>query len=359
MQCPRCHREVNDTWAHCPWDGETLRPLAEPISLGALHHKMTAMAGAVLGGRYQIKGFVNKGSTARVYLAEEMKTKAPVIVKLFAPGDVQTEQSHARFKREAELLMGLDHPNIIKVLSYGEMQGRPYVVTEPLRGESLHDYLKREHSMPTDLALAMMRHAGQGLAAAHRAGIVHRDVKPGNLFLIGPVGNPYALKLIDFGMAKGEKSGRISSHDLVVGTIEYMAPEQIVTDPPDARTDVYGLGVVMFRVFTGHLPFDVETDFELLAHQMFSPAPPPSWLNESIDPRIEQVILRAMRKRPDNRYPSMEAFVADLERILGFTTESHVSSGPARADDTYEPQTPAGLDACEALLRQFGVELDA
>src|SRR5436190_6358219 len=355
MQCPRCHREVNDTWAHCPWDGEALRPLAEPISMGALHHKMTAMAGAVLGGQYQIKGFVNKGSTARVYLAEDMKTKAPVIVKLFAPGDVQTDQSHARFKREAELLMGLDHPNIIKVLSYGDMQGRPYVVTEPLRGESLHEYLKREHAMPTDVALAMLRHAGLGLSAAHRAGIVHRDVKPGNLFLLGPVGSPYGLKLIDFGMAKGEKSGRISNHDVVLGTVEYMAPEQIVTDPSDARTDVYGLGVVMFRVFTGHLPFDVETDFELLAHQMFSAAPPPSWLNENIDPRIEQVILRAMRKRPDNRYPSMDAFVVDLERILGFTTESHVSSGPARADDTYEPQTPAGLDACEALLRQFGV----
>ena len=359
MLCPRCHREVMDTWAHCPWDGETLTPLADPISMGSLHHKMTGMAGAIIGGRFQIKGFVNKGATARVYLAEDIKNRHAVIVKLYAPTDAQNDQSHARFQREAELLMGLDHPNIIKVLSFGEMQGRPYVVTEPLRGESLHDYLKREHSMPTDLALAMMRHAGQGLAAAHRAGIVHRDVKPGNLFLIGPVGNPYGLKLIDFGMAKGQKSGRISGHDIVLGTIEYMAPEQIVTDPSDARTDVYGLGVVMFRVFTGHLPFDVETDFELLAHQMFSAAPPPSWLNESIDPRIEQVILRAMRKRPDNRYPSMEALIADLERILGFTSENHVSPPSTRVDDTYEPLTPAGLEAAEALLRQFGVELEA
>src|SRR5882762_4672638 len=312
---------MKDTWAHCPFDGEPLEPLAESLSAGAIHHKMTGMAGAVIGARFQIKGFVNKGATARVYLAEDMKKHESVIVKLFSPGNTDTEQSHARFQREAELLMELDHPNIIKVVSFGEMQGRPYVVTEPLRGESLHDYLKREHSMPTDLALAMMRHAGQGLVAAHRAGIVHRDVKPGNLFLLGPIGNPYGLKVIDFGMAKGERSGRISSHDLVLGTIEYMAPEQIVTDPSDARTDVYGLGVVMFRVFTGHLPFDVETDVELLAHQMYSPAPPPSWLQEDIDPRIERVILRAMRKHPDNRYPSMEALVADLERILGFSAE--------------------------------------
>jgi serine/threonine-protein kinase len=353
MLCPRCQREVKDTWAHCPYDAEPLAPLAEPISVGSLHHKMTAMAGAIIGGRFQIKGFVNKGATARVYLAEDIRSKEAVIVKLFSPGADQTDQTHARFRREAELLVGLNHPNIIKVVSYGEMQGRPYVVTEPLRGESLHDYLKREHSMPTDLALAMMRHAGLGLSAAHRAGIVHRDVKPGNLFLLGPIGNPYGLKVIDFGMAKGEKSGRISTHDLVLGTIEYMAPEQIVTDPSDARTDVYGLGVVMFRVFTGHLPFDVETDVELLAHQMFSRAPPPSWLREDIDPRIERVILRAMKKRPVNRYPSMEAMVADLERVLGFSADQDVNE-PTATEDTYEPLTAPGRLAADALLRQFG-----
>jgi eukaryotic-like serine/threonine-protein kinase len=359
MNCPRCHRQVNETWAHCPWDGEPLEPIADPVSTGSMHHKMTGMAGAIIGGRFQIKGFVNKGATARVYLAEDIKSRQAVIVKLYSPVEAQNDDTRARFKREAELLMAVDHPNIIKVLSYGEMQGRPYVVTEPLRGESLHDYLKREHSMPPDMALPMMRHAALGLSAAHSAGIVHRDVKPGNLFLLGPVGSPYGLKLIDFGMAKGAKSGRISSHDLILGTVEYMAPEQIVTDPTDARTDVYGLGVVMFRVFTGHLPFDVETDFELLAHQMFSAAPPASWLNEDIDPRIEKVILRAMRKRPDNRYPSMDALVADLERVLGFAAEQDVTPSPSPVDDTYEPLTPAGIEAAEALLRQFGVELDA
>jgi len=182
--------EVQDTWAHCPYDATPLEPMADPISIGSMHHKMTGLAGAIVGGRFQIKGFVNKGATSRVYLAEDIKSKQAVIVKLYAPGDAGNAETHARFQREADLLKSLDHPNIIKVISFGEMQGRPYVVTEPLRGESLHDYLKREHTMPNDLALTMMRHAGQGLIAAHQAGIVHRDVKPGNLFLIGPVGSP-------------------------------------------------------------------------------------------------------------------------------------------------------------------------
>jgi serine/threonine protein kinase len=356
MLCPRCHRELEDTFEFCPYDAEPLKRPAEHVSFGALDHKKTGMAGAMISGRYQIRGFVNKGTTARVYLAEDVRSHEQVIVKLFTSDPNQTEETRKRFRREAEVLMELSHPNIIKLLDLGEMQGRPYVVTEPLRGETLIEYLRREGTMPTDLALTMMRHAGMGLMAAHRAGIIHRDVKPANLFLLGPIGQPYGLKLIDFGLAKGETSGRISSHDIVLGTIEYMAPEQIVTDPSDARTDIYGLGVVMFRVFTGHLPFDVETDLELLAHQMFSPAPPPSWLHEKIDPRIERVILRAMRKRPSNRYPSMKHLLDDLERILGLSPEENVEPVPRPEDDTYEPLTPAGKKAADLLLGRFSGE---
>jgi serine/threonine-protein kinase len=262
----------------------------------------------------------------------------------------------ARFVREARLLMSISHANVVKVLSYGEMQGRPYVVTEALRGESLGEYLRREGSMPTDLALTLLRHAAQGLAAAHRAGIVHRDVKPGNLFLVGPVANPYGLKVIDFGMAKGETTGSVSNHDTILGTIEYMAPEQIVVDPVDARTDVYGLGVVMFRVFTGHLPFDVDRDMELLAHQMFSPAPPPSWLRDGLDSRIERIILKAMRKRPANRYQSMDALLSDLEVVLGLAAGDGAAAGPDPADDRYEPRSSDGRQAAATLARQFGAK---
>jgi serine/threonine-protein kinase len=317
---------------------------------------MTKMAGAMLATRYQIKGFVNKGAASRVYLAQDVKSQQEVIVKLYAPNDASADDSRARFEREAELMMALDHPNIIKVLAHGEMNGRPYVVTELLDGESLHDYLKREHAMPTDLALAMMRHAAQGLIAAHTGGIIHRDVKPGNLFLLGPLGNPYGLKLIDFALAKGAASSRISAHDLVLGTMEYMAPEQIVSDPTDERTDVYGLGVVMFRMFTGHLPFDAETDFEMLAHQMLSPAPPASWLNEQIDPRIELIILRAMRKCPENRYPTMQALLADIDRVLGLRQDHDVEATPRPIEDVYEPLTGPGQEAVKLLRERFRPE---
>jgi eukaryotic-like serine/threonine-protein kinase len=348
MLCPLCHRDVAEAAAFCPYDGA---PIVSPSTLAT---RKTGMAGAIVGDRFKIRGFLNKGATARVYLADDLETGSQVIVKLFAPSAAARPEMRTRFVREARLLMSISHANVVKVLSYGELSERPYVVTEALRGESLGEYLRREGAMQTDLALTLMRHAAQGLAAAHRADIVHRDVKPGNLFLVGPVGNPYGLKVIDFGMAKGEGTGSVSNQDTILGTIEYMAPEQIVADPVDARTDVYGLGVVMFRVFTGHLPFDVDRDMDLLAHQMFSPAPPPSWLQEGLDPRIERIILRAMKKRPENRYPSMDALLSELEHLLGLAAGDAAAALPEPADDRYAPRSAEGRQAAQTLARQFG-----
>src|SRR5260221_13117103 len=153
MLCPRCQRTVDDDWAVCPFDGEPLRSGARPPPIAVTPPvpppvpAATKMAGAILGNRFQIKGFVNKAVTGRVYLGEDVKSKEAVIIKLLAPDDANSDVARARFQREAELMIGLDHPNIIKVLAHGEMNGRPYLVTEALRGESLHDYLKREHAM--------------------------------------------------------------------------------------------------------------------------------------------------------------------------------------------------------------------
>src|SRR5258707_1360360 len=140
MLCPRCQRTVNDDWAVCPYDGEPLQSAAPPIAVTppvtAPRPAATKMAGAILGNRFQIKGFVNKAATGRVYLAEDVRSKEPVIVKLLSPDDAKSDVARARFQREAELMISLDHPNIIKVLAHGEMNERPYLVTEALRGES-------------------------------------------------------------------------------------------------------------------------------------------------------------------------------------------------------------------------------
>lgn len=355
--CPRCHRVLDAAWAFCPFDGaagvETEGDEPPPSTRGEIiktfdgfSPRATRFSGALVGGRYRIVGFVNKGATARVYLAEDLETTDIVAVKLYAPAVREQQAMRDRFLREADALRKIDHPNVIRVLDAGELDGAPYLVMEALRGETVGHVLEHTPALPDDLALRYFREAAEGLAAAHRVGVVHRDVKPDNLFLVRN-GNETMLKVIDFGMAKVERDGGSSAEGLVMGTVQYMAPEQIVSEPVDARTDIYALAVVLFRMLTGHLPFDVELGTDLLGHQLFSPAPPPSWLDDDLDPNIERAILCAMRKDPQNRYPTMESFLEDLAR------EKSEGWPMYKRPDVYEPMTDQGREAAKFLSTQF------
>ncbi len=347
--CVGCGKGVEPSNTFCPFCGLPLRPI------GGFRPQHTRHTGAVLSGRYRIHGFVARGATARVYLAEDLRDRSLVAVKMFAPSLSRTEELRGRFVREGEAARSLDHPHVVRVLDLGETkEGAPYLVMEALSGETLGDRMRRDPHFAVSRALRLVREAALGLAAVHEAGIVHRDLKPDNLFLVGDLGNARTLKVIDFGMAKLPRVDTGSAEGLVLGTIEYMAPEQVCAgEPVDARTDVYALGVVLFRMLTGHLPFDVEKGTDLLGHQLFSPAPPPSWLREEIDSRVERIVLAAMRKRPENRYPSMEVFLEDLERALGLAPGVPSGRRLRKAPDVYEPSTPTGREAAAFLSKQF------
>jgi serine/threonine-protein kinase len=344
-------------WAFCPFDGVAVVASDDdeppPSTRGEVINtfegfspRATRFTGMIVGGRYRIVGFVNKGATARVYLAEDLEGSGIVAIKLYAPAVRERQTMRERFLREADALRAIDHPNVIRVLDAGEMDGAPYLVMEALKGETVGHVLEHTPVLPNETALRYFREAALGLAAAHRAGVVHRDVKPDNIFLVRD-GNVTKLKVIDFGMAKVERDGGSNPEGMVMGTVQYMAPEQIVSEPVDARTDIYALGVVLFRMLTGHLPFDVELGTDLLGHQLFSPAPPPSWLDDDLDPNIERAILCAMRKDPRNRYPTMEAFLDDLSRDRPEGWPMH------KRPDVYEPVTDQGREAAKFLSTQF------
>jgi serine/threonine-protein kinase len=279
----------------------------------------------------------------------------PVAIKMLAPESIRSQELTKRMLREAEVLRGIDHPNVVRAIDIGATaSGVPYVVLEALPGETLGDYLRRQGTPPFEVSLSLVRQAAQGLCAAHRAGVIHRDVKPDNFVLVGPTDDPYGLKLIDFGMAKLEGTAGTSGTHTILGTVEYMAPEQILAEPVDARTDVYAMGVVMFRLFTGHLPFETTAPADLLRHQLFSNLPPPSWLDEHLDSRMERVILAAARKHPDNRYPSMQALLDDLDALVG-VSNAEVSRPELRVTpDAYAPCTPRGAEALAILAEKFG-----
>src|SRR5262249_42149001 len=210
-------------------------------------------------------------------LCYDRATGAPVAVKVMESKRLREPRSRARFILEAKAAAKISHPSIIEVFDVGlDESGSPFIVMEFLFGESMGAWLRRERVMSPEMGLPFVKAIASGLSAAHREGIIHRDVKPDNVFLLGEKGSAYAIKILDFGFAKLAEHAGVTQAGVTVGTVQYMAPEQSVSDPADARTDVYGLGMLMYRMFTGQLPFKGKDDAEMLAHQRRSAPPQPN-----------------------------------------------------------------------------------
>ncbi len=197
------------------------------------------------------------------------------------------------------------------------------------------------------------RQTAEGLTAVHARGLVHRDIKPGNLFLLGRHGAPFGLKIIDFGMAKLSDSNDASDVQTVLGTIEYMAPEQTMADPVDGRSDIYSFGIMLFRLLTGRLPFQASEGFDLLGHQFFSTVPAPSWFDSSIEPRLDAIVTRATRKHPDNRYPDMLALMTDLDAAVEHSGGEPPHTNLVVEPDVYHPQNQKGREVSELLAKRW------
>ncbi len=355
MLCPRCHREsAAASERRCRFDGEELARVSE---LELVDAKPTSEAGTVYGKRYVVRGLLGEGAMARVYLAEDALTKKLAAIKVLESPDARIPETRERFFREVRTTEALAHPNIVHLLDAGQRRdGAAYLVMEYLFGESLGALLRREPRIDVKRALWIAHDAASALAAAHAAGTIHRDVKPDNIFLVGERGNAYALKIVDFGLARLQGQSSLTGMGVTVGTLEYMAPEQTVKDATGPRTDIYGLGVVLYRMLTGRLPF-VGSDTEVLAHQLLSAPVPPSHFDPELDPRIEAVILTAMRKLPRNRYPSMEDLLVDLRRIHG--GREAVESAILLEADVYVPQSAYAKTVAAALYKKLNRPLPA
>jgi serine/threonine-protein kinase len=313
--------------------------------------------GDVIDGRFRIERLLGRGMSEVYEVVDELLLERRALKIL--PTREQNDPGHRqRLFREAEGTRRIDHPNIVHICGVASKDAAvPYFVMELLRGETMRQYLERAGAMPAGTALDLIREAASGLAAAHEQNIYHRDVKPDNLFLCGTGGKITGLKVIDFGLAKAgtwacddPHAPPTSNGPEVMGTAEYMAPEQVVADPADARSDVYSLGVVMFRLITRELPFDSASAHELLAHQLASNFPPPSWLIDHLDEGIDTLILTAVRKHPENRYPSMQALLEDIERVANGRAPNSVPM--KRIPDRYEPHSELGRSALELLTRR-------
>jgi serine/threonine protein kinase len=248
---------------------------------------------------------IGGGGMGRIYQALEAETQTPVALKIMLPEFAENAQFRSRFMREAELMISLRHSNIVPVYAYGEWNGYLYIVMKLIKGPAL-DRVLIHHRFTPLTAWQIVRPVSAALHYGHQQGVMHRDLKPGNI-LIERRGQGNHVYLSDFGLSKRPGlDTTLTAAGIAVGTPEYMAPEAAMGLGSDARTDVYALGVIMYELLLGRLPFDEgQPHLTALAH-VDRPVPRPRRLNSRFPGRVESVILRALEKDPDSRYQSVE-----------------------------------------------------
>ncbi|MDA1194979.1 MAG: serine/threonine-protein kinase [Planctomycetota bacterium] len=271
------------------------------------------------GAHSRIEGYrlvqkVGRGAMGTVYKAVHKGLNRVVAIKILRR-DLATDKTQIeRLKREAKLLADLDHPNVVRAFDAGESNGFPYLVMEFVEGETLRDRIAREGALPEEDALRITRGVADALEKARRIGIVHRDVKPGNI-LISKTGTP---KLMDLGLAKGPIDAALTQHGATVGTPQFMSPEQAESpDKADTRSDIYSLGATLYAMVTGRPPFDGSTLAEIITKVMSQQPVPPRVRNPSVSVEVSHLIERMMLKDCTLRYATPALVIADIESILG------------------------------------------
>src|SRR5712691_8285654 len=286
-------------------------------------------------GAYSIQAKIGEGGMAQVYKAYHARLRREVAIKVILPQVADQSGFHERFEREAQLAASLEYRNIVAVYDFSQVGNLTYLVMQYVGGGTLRDLPRKEGHIEPHQAVQYAIQMARALHHAHQRGIVHRDVKPQNMLI--STGENHELLLSDFGIAKLFDSSSqetilqsapgsvrlnpsLTSVDQMVGTAEYMAPEQINRQPVDARTDVYALGIVLFQMLTGQIPFSSTTVQGLLFQHVYTPPRPIREVNPSISPAVEQIILQALAKTPAHRYQSAEAMARALERAVPLST---------------------------------------
>jgi serine/threonine-protein kinase len=308
-RCPTCGGRFPADFRVCPRDAVPLEDAPEGDD---------PLLGQVLAGSYEVTRVLGEGGMGRVYEARHTRLSGKKFaIKLLHPDLARQPEVVTRFQREAEAASGIAHVNVVGVHDVNSTpDGQPYIVAELLEGEELGEYLERVGKVSLAATVRIGRQVCRALAAAHAQGIVHRDVKPENVFLTGDVARIEAgtVKVIDFGISKVANAGgeSLTKTGMVMGTPDYMAPEQARGDRVDARADIYAVGAILYRALTGRKPFEGLDPMATLTAVLTTEPDRPSALDTTIPLALELVVQRAMAKNPKDRYQTMEELEHEL-----------------------------------------------
>jgi serine/threonine protein kinase len=309
--CPKCGKEYPDTITLCPADGVALEKTDD------------SLLGQTLAGKYRIEERLSEGGMGTVYRGTHVLMDKTVAIKVLRPSLAADEKIVARFSREARAASRISHPHALSVTDFGEAEnGVVFLVMEYLSGSTLKEIIRREGPMQLPRAVEIIRQVGGALDAAHEQGVVHRDLKSDNIMLLSSSGTDYA-KVLDFGIAKikepeGSYDPCLTAPDLVIGTPQYMSPEQCSQSPDiDACSDIYSFGVILYEMLVGHVPFTGDSPTAIMLKHLQEPAPTVLAERRDLPEAIDRVVGRALEKRPEDRYQSVGELVEDFTIAAG------------------------------------------
>ncbi len=312
--CPLCGNEYETAARFCPSDGTALRPKGTD-----------SLIDRVLADRYHILKRIGEGGMGRVYLGEHVKMNRQCAIKVMSPALVNDAESASRFAREASNAARIIHPNVAAVFDYGESEGLVYLVMEYVDGEPLSRLLTREAPLSLERALNLASQIADGLGAAHELGIVHRDLKPDNILVMRTRAGREVAKVVDFGIAKAIQEGAaegLTRTGQVIGTPEFMSPEQLLGDPVDARSDLYALGCILHLMLTAAPPLQAATREQMIKRRLSEDAAPVRSLDPGIPETVARIVARLLTRSPKERYGSaaeVRDALAGTHRRTGMT----------------------------------------
>lgn len=345
MRCPSCGTQYADDAKFCTKDGTRLHapgapPPAVPLGAGGAVGPSTtpramtppvgipkpfnpaALTGQVLEGRYRIMKKLGEGGMSYVYLGEDIATKEQYAIKVLSPSLVKDGNAMARLRREAALGMRLEHPNVCHIVRLGETEdGIVYVVMPFVQGEILSDRNHRKGQLPLTEVVPFVQQIAAGLQVAHELKIIHRDLKPENIMITkNPDGTDRAV-VMDFGLAKERKAGgeleKLTATGIILGTPEFMSPEQLRGKSLDPRTDVYSLTLMTYEMLTGKLPFEGKNQQEMMIARLRSDPISIRTRRPDIPEAVDAVLTKGMARNADDRYPTAVEFAAALAAAAG------------------------------------------
>jgi serine/threonine protein kinase/Tfp pilus assembly protein PilF len=310
--CPKCQSENSDTAKFCSECATLLQPSKDIGITKTIESPVEELIrGTTLADRYQIIEELGKGGMGTVFRVEDTKIGQDIALKLIKPDISSDKKTIERFRNELKTTRMISHRNVCRMFDLGDSEGTYFITMEYIPGEDLKSFIRRVGQLPSGKAISITRQACEGLAEAHRLGVVHRDLKPGNI-MVDKEGN---VRIMDFGIARSMSGEGLTMEGVIIGTPEYMSPEQAGGEEVDTRADIYSLGVIMYEMVTGQLPFEGDSPLNIAMMHKSEAPPNPKWQNPQIPDALGRIILTCLEKEKGRRFQTVEDLISELNKI--------------------------------------------